>query len=112
RLEPDQRGAERRPFHFRDVIGIVQADRHELARRDWNVDLQFPQGNSRARKIEVKPVRLCEHVHLGSAHFAVQEFLTESEATENSHVASADYADFRRLKKAGTHFSENLRRSA
>ena len=34
RLEPDQRRAERRPFHLGDVVGVIQADGDELARCD------------------------------------------------------------------------------
>ena len=41
RLEPDQRRAERRAFHLRDVIGVIESDRDELARRDRHIDLQF-----------------------------------------------------------------------
>ena len=49
RLEPDQRRAERRPLHLRDVIGVIQANRDELARRDRQVDSQIAGAGSRRR---------------------------------------------------------------
>ena len=41
RLEPDQRRAERRALHLFNMIGVIEADRDELARRDRQIYLRL-----------------------------------------------------------------------
>ena len=41
RLEPNQRRAQRRALHLLDVIGVIEADRDELARCDRQIDLEI-----------------------------------------------------------------------
>ena len=95
RLEPDQRRAQRRPLHLRDVIGVVQADGDELARDDWNVDLQIAEGDDFAREIEGKPEWLREQMHLLGADFAVDDFAVSLKSAEGTHRIGEVHADAR-----------------
>ena len=54
RLEPDQRRAERRALHLLDVIGVIETDRDDLARRDRQVDLEIAQRNNLAGEFEAR----------------------------------------------------------
>ena len=57
RLEPNQRCAERRALHLLDVIGVVEANRDDLARRDRQIDLEIAQRQDPAVEFDPEPIR-------------------------------------------------------
>src|ERR1019366_7916834 len=61
RFEPNQWSAERRPFHLRDVIGVVEPDRDQLRRRDWKIDIYICELCYFACRGDVDPKGVGEH---------------------------------------------------
>ena len=74
RLEPNQRSAQRCSFHLRNVIGVIQTDCDQFGRRNRNIDLQVSEFPHIASRCNLDPIRLRQHVHVLTAHFAIEEF--------------------------------------
>ena len=74
RLEPDQRRAERRALHLLNMIGVVQAHRDELARRDRQIDLEIASGRTRSSNSRPSQYGPLQDVNGIAAHFAVEKF--------------------------------------
>ena len=75
RLKPDQRSAERRPLHLRDVIGVIQSDCDEFRGRDRHIDLQTRERQYLAVEFNLEPIRFPQDVHVVAAHFAVEKMV-------------------------------------
>src|SRR5260370_13869722 len=53
RLEPDQRGTQRSPFHLRDVIGVIESDGDQLGWRDWKIDMKVCERQNFTCRLDV-----------------------------------------------------------
>jgi len=86
RFEPNQRRPERSPFHFRDVIGVVQADRDQLRRRDGKIDIELGELSDFTGWLDVDPIWLCQNLDIFATDFPVEEFVARFKSAERVHV--------------------------
>src|SRR5436190_24365587 len=85
RIEPDQRGAERCPLHLLDMIGVIKADRDELAGSDRQIDLKVAQRQDPFVEFHALPIRFRQDMDGIPPHLAVEKFAISSKAAKSLH---------------------------
>src|SRR5437764_13943643 len=86
-LEPAQRRSKRRAFHLRDVIGVIQAHRDQLRRRDRQRDFHFREFSLLTGWFNVDPIRFGQNLDIFVANFAVGKFSARSESAKRPHAS-------------------------
>ena len=86
RLEPDQRSAQRSPFHLRNVIGVIESDGDQFRGRNWKIDTNFCERQNLACWLDVSPIRPRQHVHVFAARFAIEKPVARPEPAKCAHV--------------------------
>src|SRR5437867_934306 len=71
------------------MIGVIEAHRDDLARRDGQIDLEIAKQYRAAFEFKAEPIRLLQDVNGITAHFSVEEFAVGNEAAKCAHGSPA-----------------------
>src|SRR3954468_20123728 len=84
-LEPDQRRPERRPFHFRDVVGIIQTDRDQLRWRHRHTDFNPIEFRRQTARFRADPKWLFQTADFVAYDFAVEKLSVGLKSAKSAH---------------------------